>query len=429
MAQTAQLTLTWPDQHGELLHPRTSRGKATIARRDERWTQRIIGLEELPWALRQLAGLQDVYLTPNRFAGPRSIARLVELAGLWVDLDAYKLPTWSTAEPWVVRDAALRLLQEAGIPPPCLSVSTGRGVCLYWFHSPAPRGALPRWQACQRRLVEVLRSVGADPLATDAARVLRPVGTLNGRNQQRVEALSSASPSWDFDALADAVLPRTRHEEHEHQAQLRSLALERARRRADGTRPRPVQARGFVSWAETLLTDLQRLREYRWFGELPPGQRDAWLFLAATNMAWLAPPRVLIREVYELGRQAASWSEAETRARCSSVFHRAARAAAGHVVEYEGLAYDPRYRWKAETVIRWLGVSADEMRQANLRGAITADVDRERERTRWHERRAAAGKAARAEYLATNTASRERPWEALGISRRWYYQLKRRGAL
>lgn len=424
----AQLTIAYPDEHGELLHPPSGRGRVTVARRLERFSQRVVSIRDLPWVLRQVAGLPDAYVTPNRFNGPRSLARLCELAALWVDLDAYKAPGWATAEPWVVRDAALRLLEDAGIPAPCFAVATGRGVCLYWFHSAVPRAALPRWQACQRRLLEVLRPLGADPLAVDAARVLRPVGTVNGRNGLRVESISPATPAWDFENLADEVLPCTREEYREHQAELRSLAAARAARRADGTRPRPVKALGFVSWAETLLTDLQRLREHRWWGELPPGQRDAWMFLAATNMAWLAPPRVLVREVYELGRQAASWSERETNERCAAVFRRAAAAAGGHTIEWQGLRYDPRYRWKAETVIRWLEISAEEMRAANLRGAITADVDRERERTRWHSERGGKGQT-RAEYLATNTASRERPWEALGISRRWYYQLKRRGAL
>ncbi len=48
---------------------------------------------------------------------------------------------------------------------------------LIWLHSPIPRAALPRWRACQEILKDLLASLGADPKARDAARVLRVVGT------------------------------------------------------------------------------------------------------------------------------------------------------------------------------------------------------------------------------------------------------------
>ena len=100
---------------------------------------------------------------------------------LFSDLDYYRT-SYAGWLPELVRDAALRALDDAALPLPSFSVKTGRGIVLVWLHDPVPRHALPRWRLCQQRLLEVLRPFGGDAMCTDAARVLRLVGTRNSKS-------------------------------------------------------------------------------------------------------------------------------------------------------------------------------------------------------------------------------------------------------
>jgi len=409
-----------PDEHAAALHPATAPGLVTLAFRDgPRWRQRFIAPADLPEAVRVYTGAADVYLTANRFRGPRSVLNLLQLGALWTDLDYYRTP-YAGLEPWAVRDAALRQLEDCGLPAPGLAIATGRGLALLWRHTPIPRAALPRWQACQRRLYETLKPYGADRLAIDPARVLRLIGTRNSRTGALVEALSPLADAWNFEDLAREVLPLTRDQVGE----LRSLNAARAAR--PGGRPRPARHLTLATYGEALLSDLQALRAHRWLGSCPPGQRDAWLFVAAVALAWITPPAVLAREVAALGREAAGWCHTETASRTCSVLARARAAAAGKLVPYDAGAgavqVDPRYRFKRATVIEWLSITEEEMRGAQLRILRSPGVARERQRARWHQRQAAAGRgtgADRRQYLATAARRRQEAAELRGQGKTW----------
>lgn len=77
------------------------------------------------------------------------------------------------------------------------------------FNNFLPGAAAPRWSLCQAKLVELFAHLGADPAATDSARVLRVVGSLNGKNLAPVKQIYSNDPC-SFDDLASALLPRKR---------------------------------------------------------------------------------------------------------------------------------------------------------------------------------------------------------------------------
>jgi hypothetical protein len=262
---------------------------------------------------------------------------------------------------------------------------------------------LPRWQAIQKVLAHSLTQFGADFKALDAARVFRLGGTINSKSGTIVRPTWIGSTErWDFEDLATEVLPHTR-------AEIAIFAAERAKRRAE--RPesvaRPGRRLSVATYWETVLTDLQRLRKHRWFGDLPSGQRDAWLFLACNSISWLAPPCALRREFYTLAAEAGGWTEKESESRMFTIFKRAHLASQGKTFTWQGKEVDPRYRFKASTMIDWLQIEPSEMREANLRVLVDQDVRRERDRERWHaeqrteKRRAAAGGVDRATYEAT----------------------------
>ncbi len=409
-----------PEDHAAALHA-GGRGHVTIARKHgASWHENTVTVPELPYAVRQLGGVEDVYITQNRFFGPRRlVARLAALDALFVDLDYYRT-SHADAHPHHVLALALEALGRAGQPSPSFALDTGRGLALVWLHTPLPRAALPRWRACQKELYIILKQLGADPLATDAARVLRLAGTRNRRADRLVEALTPVGQLWDFDLLADEILPLSRSE-------IISLRLERAARQAHG-QPRPRPARHFEAaglW-EGRLAELQLLLRHRWFGSLPAGERDAWLLLAGTAMGYLVPGRMVHREIQALANEVTGghWSTRETASRLSSVIRRAEDAALGRKIEYRSRLVDPRYRFCTETIVEMLSITEIEMRSCGFRHLVTPDIRREHDRQRQTKTRRAHGALPRAEYEA-QALNRIRPWEDEGISRRTWY--RRRG--
>jgi hypothetical protein len=136
-------------------------------------------------------------------------------------------------------------------------------------------------------------------------------------------------------------------------------------------------------------------------------------------MSWVAPPFVRTREFYALARETAGWTSGEVDNRMASVFRRAQDAAAGRVIEWNGRPFDPRYRFRASTIVEWLRIAPREMREGNLRVLVDRDVARERaaERQRAKRRRAGvqervscAGAAAIRAQTATDLRSSGLSW-------------------
>jgi hypothetical protein len=386
-----------PADHVQTLHPLTGTGLVTLAIREGHWKEIRVPVGEAPRIAQSFAKRQDVYLSQNRFRGSRTIARLWQLDALWADLDYHRTAQWRDAAPESVLYFVQEALGEANIPWPTLAVSTGRGLALVWLHDPVPRGALPRWNACQKHLYLTLKEFGADRMALDAARVLRLIGSENSRSGTRVEAITPVGMIWDFDTLADKVLPLTRGE-------LSDLRVQRALSQAE----RPSPASSGTQWHFTLaslwesrLSDLQRLRELRWWGELPPGQRDQWLFLAINAMSWLTEdPRVLYREAWALAHEVSTWPEREMQSRMQAIFKRGQWAQQGRRLTWRGHEVDPRYRFRTETIIEWLEITPDEQR--GMRSLIGQAEAERRHRLAERQRKHAAGevKQGRATYLA-----------------------------
>ncbi len=388
-----------PREHGEVLH---AGGKGTISiskKRPDRplypWDERNYPVEVAIDLLDHYKERNDVYLSTQRFRGRRRVAQLLSLSSLHADLDYYKVPELAGASPGRVLRGALETLERAGKPEPSLAIFSGRGLYLLWLHSPIPRAALPRWEACQRELREVLRPFGADGQALDAARVLRVVGTRHGGTGASVETLTGSGESRPFEELARVILPVDRGEVRDLRVQ---RALRRTRRAQERLWGAPEGYTAATLW-EARLSDLQRLRELRWFGEPMPDFRDRWMFVAGVAISWLAIPSVLRRELYALSREVGGWTEATAKSKLHAVFRTAHEAARGEKVEWAGMKVDPRYRLKNSTIIEALEITADEERE--LKTVISDDERRRRDRERKKRERRDSGEVemSRKEYL------------------------------
>jgi len=378
-----------PREHGELLHA-GGRGTVAISQKAERrWNQTVYPVEVALALLDQYSGQDDVFLSTQRFRGRRRISELLSMGALFADLDYYGRPDLAGEEPGRVLEIALGMLSMAGVPAPSIAIGSGRGMYLIWLHSPIPRAALPRWRACQERLKDLLAPLGADPKARDAARVLRVVGTRHRRAGRAVEALTTTRDVEPFDHLADRILPFTR-------AELHDLRVQKALRRSQKPLWTPPKDFTQATLWEARLSDLQALRELRWFGEPMPDFRDRWLFLAGAAMSWISPPEVLRRELHALAEEVGGWTPGRTDSKMHAIFRTAREHQAGKRVEWDGLAVSPRYKFRNETIIEWLEITPEEERR--LKTVISDDERRRRDRERDEKRRREAGAMTRDQY-------------------------------
>ncbi|MGO4480296.1 hypothetical protein [Rhizobium sp. 2TAF27] len=361
-------------------------------------------------------GGEDIYISQQTFSRWRGIADLTAIGSSYVDLDYHNRERWRGKLPRDVASAVIYTLEERRLPLPSYILSTGRGLVCVWLLELLPFAVLPRWNAVQKALAEALTDFGADKRALDAARVFRLAGSVNSKADQDRRHVGmiwcQGSPETptrhEFGTLADEVLPFT-------QAELVSLRATRATRKATGLDRdiKPARHLTQATWWGTVFEDLQRLRLHRnpETGTLPPGKRDAWIFLAANALSWMNVPDVMSSQIRILAMQATDWNEAELGARLGTVVKRARRAASGLTMEFSGRDIDPRYRFCASTIVEWLGIDPAEQRAAGLRALVDKDrrkeLNTERTRQSRHRRGAADRNAQQAERLELGKAALE----------------------
>jgi hypothetical protein len=235
---TREALVNSPPNDGRYLHG-AGKGRVTVAQKTPDWQQRSYQTQQLDEVLPAYGGLNDVYISQNRFWGSRrTVSSLAQLSAMFVDLDYYKNPDLANMHPLGVTEIALEELQRAKIPHPSLAIATGRGLALTWRHDPVPRAVLPKWNLCQDHIFKALRRLGADPSARDAARVLRLVGSRNSKSDTIVEGIweEQGDTIWDFDALTDEMLPLSREDLEERRARQRENRENREKLVAKGAR-------------------------------------------------------------------------------------------------------------------------------------------------------------------------------------------------
>ncbi len=409
--------ITTPLEHFELLHTPDQHGTAVLWEREglgKRWHKLAPNDPHAPAILRAQVGTHDGFITVNEFKWWRQVDNLKSLRSLYVDID----------RPMSIEDIS-DALHQAKLPWPSLIVWSGRGVHLYWLHAPMPAQVLPVWQRCQDTIIKALAFAGADPAAKDCARVLRLCGTINAKNGAVVQGRVFDPEPWDWHSLCDEILgPRPAPK-----AKVLDLSTAKANR---GQR---LRTGSIYDWWHLVYRDLLAIADKHWFGGIPQGHRDQFLFLSSVALSWFAHADTLEAE---LTRRAQTWtpglSATEVRDAIRNPIARAQQAAAGKKVVFDGQERDPRYWYKRETLHQLMAPLIDAELAPTLRALVSDEVlaehRREIEKARAPRDRVAEGRYTlkRDEYEA-NSATRNKPWEALGISRRTYYRRKDAGTL
>ena len=376
------------------------------------YSQRSFPVDSLHAVLSELTPeqrLQDVWISQAEFWTKRRLAIHVSRIFLcFVDLDTYSAGIQVGAE------QQLAMLQahckNNGIPQPNLVVYSGRGLQAKWvLESGLPSQALPRWSAVQRELCKKLAPLGADARALDVSRVLRLTQTVNTKSGQTVRVLHHDQSNYDFEQLCGNVLPYTREQIREWREQAKERKEQRpAKADVFILRPGPgekpvhrgndtsglVQFRGSqLAWDR--LRDLRVLAKLRADsnGAVPDGQRDTFLFLSACFLVQINLVATKVEnELDGLAREyAPHWKANQLKGCITSAMKRLKMMVKGEKVIFNGVAVDPRYRFRNETLIsaKWLNVTEEE--QKHLSTIISKEESKLRDAQRGARKRLEKG--------------------------------------
>jgi hypothetical protein len=388
-----------PRSHGFFAHI-VKRWHTREGRRQFGMCQRSHRISALPYVIDHADARLDNYISQAEFFKPnRRVVNLLRLNLSFIDLDIYRTaPQWNGfASTPQMAGAVRQFCYDEHIPPLSVIAYSGRGLYgKYLYDGPLPRQAVPRWNAVQRRLVELFQPFGADARARDASRILRLMGTVNIKSGEIVRVLHVETENggqplrYGFDWLANEILETDRGTvaEGRRQAEARRAAREAARR-GQAAAERAVNTSGLrkfdpqrLAWDR--LEDLRKLADLRGWAKagIPEGHREVYLFWA-TNFMLLSgatSPGEMFREVTALAREVCPGMEAEARASLSTLYRKAQAHAAGERVEFNGKNYSPLYTPKNETLAEQFKITREEERELQTIISEAEALERDRKR-------------------------------------------------
>ncbi len=400
------------NDEAQLYHPGDRHGFFSLLFGSHKKTQRSYSLSEMAQVLKLVDYTRDTWISQAEFTVPnRRVVNLARVGLLFIDLDTYNSEIMRGRNVQEQINTLHFWCADRGIPHPSLIVFSGRGLQLKWFLDNAlPRAALPRWNACQKALVEALEPLGADRQARDASRVLRLVESLHSKSGERVEVVdvqgSADEPvRYDFEQLAEILLPLTRFELQrlrEHRAAQkvdRQLRLQLVR-----DNPKAEIFKGYngrsLAWAR--LDDIRTLGKLRggWVSKQGASMRTTSLHwqLNFLCLSGAVNPSTFHFEAKELAKQLdPTWAFSINE--MGTLRKKAEAYASGQKIEFGGREWPALYTPKNQTLIDIFGITDAEQRQ--LRTIITPALATERDTIRQREKRRAAGVQERSEYLSS----------------------------
>lgn len=407
------------EEYYSLLHPEGSRGRAAIMCKLGRNEVENHSLDHAGMIMQMPLFLDhSSFLTLNRFWKGRRGKSLAALNALYVDLDYFNILRWRGKSSEEVQAAYSAHLLISDMPQPSVFMHTGRGVAAIWLIEETPISALKRWQGAMRALIELSASYGADKACKDATRIFRIPDTVNEKSGKVVRVSGGTGDRYRFDVLSDQIYRAsdrpTRSELEERKKQ------KKTRKRAGTAMPRGLtQSRRF----QLILDDLEIFRNAHG-GVIPTGIRNTWLHFHATCLTHI-PGATDIEE--EVQKAAARATPGLKPGEIKAIARQAEEKA--RLVRTTSVWSDGRYHYKGATIAEGLGVTPEMAHNLGLQQVVPDQVRKRLKAEAERQRRSDNGAMSRAEYLAQNSASREKPWTKLGIGRTKFYELKSAGML
>ena len=218
--------------------------------------------------------------------------------------------------------------------------------------------------------------------------------------------------------MAEILLPVARWTIEQQRQEREKRAIRRQLKLLPGDKTDNL--RGFsgrqLAWHR--LEDLRTLAELR--GGVQEGERMQHLFwrLNFLLLSGATNSRLMYYEAKALTKELdPNWQENSKE--LMTLYSKAKAYEAGEKVSFGGREYAPLYTPRNDTLINLFQITDDE--QAQLRTIISRDMAKERDRARKEAVRRAAGAVDRETY-ESQSLSRQKPWEALGMSRASWYR-------
>lgn len=401
-----QLALFSPGDEAQMYHDSTRSGFFSLLI-DSRGGKRQSShrLADMPKVLNLLDKKIDTWISQAEFIRPnRRVVNLLRLGLLFADLDTYRVPALASRKPDELAASVLFFCSDTGLPAPSILIYSGRGIQAKWLlEGTIPRQALPRWNACQRYLVDRLAHVGADSMAKDASRVLRTVETVNSKSGEvcrvvHVQTGTDGQPiRYNFEYLAETLLPAARWTiEQQRQEQAETRTKKKPFLLVPGNKADNLRGFSGRQLAWDRLEDLRKLVELR--GGVGEGSRMQHLFwrLNFLLLSGATNSKQMYHEAAALARELdPQWNSRSKE--LMTLFSKAKAFESGERVSFAGKDYPPLYTPKNDTLINLFGISTDEQRQ--LKTIISSEITLERDRARQEARRRAAGAVSREAFL------------------------------
>lgn len=362
-------------------------------------------LADMPKVLSLLDKNRDTWMSQAEFIRPnRRVVNLSRLGLLFADLDTYRVPALASRKADELAASVLFFCADAGLPAPSMLIYSGRGIQAKWLlEGTIPRQALPRWNACQRYLVDRLAHVGADPMAKDASRVLRTVETVNSKSGEicrvvHVQTGADGQPiRYNFEYLAETLLPAARWTiEQQRQEQAESCTKKKPFLLVPGGKADNLRGFSGRQLAWDRLEDLRKLADLR--GGVCEGSRMQHLFwcLNFLLLSGATNSKQMYHEAAALAREIdPQWNSRSKE--LMTLFSKAKAYESGEKASFGGKEHTPLYTPKNDTLINLFRITSEEQQQ--LKTIVSKAEAAERHRKREEGRRRTAGAVDRKTYL------------------------------
>lgn len=338
----------------------------------------------------------------------RCVDNVVFYSSFYVDLDIYNTEYADTPFNELL---GLIMSSVGGLPIPTIAGSSGRGVYLVWvLHRGLSKKQLAQWQVIENNLIDALRKFGADPKASDAARVLRVSNTYNPKSGTRVALQQLADPvsfraMRDWNRAYEEVKPKPKPI--------------KPKQSYDGKKPKlrkviPVgQIKNPYTLAYARMGDLAALAQARGGKYTDHRRRVIYLFTAIA--AWFfKDSQSLLNEVDYFIDRYIHEPERYKSLSLSEILNRFEESKENTKRLWKGEEVDPRYRFRNKTLINELEINLDEQRSLSTI-ISTSEKNRRKNEKRASERRS-KGVPERSEYLRSiSSCAAERRSEAVRL--------------
>jgi hypothetical protein len=389
-------TLSPAVAEAKLLHPEDS-GYFTVGSKSAggKWKEAHFHMSKLAEVSQSLRGQADTYMSQSSFASPaRGSFNTKSLRCVYVDLDTYNMKGLEGADSAKMTELVIARARELGVPDPSYIASSGCGYYAKWvFENSIQASLMPQWKVLQKKLVSAFLPMGADSKVTDPARVLRLQETINSKNLAEVQLIHEGQAHSFTDLFRSTA----------HLEVLKRNKLGEIVKASDIVQRRGIRLNPEDLISDAALTDLDGLVMYsekrnpamlqqmsgqslNWSrfldlrdlviarGGIRKGSRDMTLFWMVNflSQAGVIDPSNFWNEVKSLlasfptGRDFNPLADGSL----STLLARIQAQSRGEKIILEGVAYDPIYTPKNDTLLNILQVTPEEER--DLRTIISS---------------------------------------------------------